>query len=71
MVLIAASLCQSAHLYIWDEPLNFVEIHSRIQIKNLIRSFQLTMPFPVVGGHAYHFAVNSFAFMERMCYTLK
>ena len=45
MVLIAASLCQSAHLYIWDEPLNFVEIHSRIQIKNLIRSFQLTMPF--------------------------
>ena len=32
-VLIAVSLSQSAHLYIWDEPLNFVDVFSRIQVE--------------------------------------
>ena len=41
--LIAASLCQQAHLYIWDEPLNFIDIDSRIQIEDLLRRFQPTM----------------------------
>ena len=27
-VLLAASLCQPAHLYVWDEPLNFVDLHT-------------------------------------------
>ena len=31
-VLLAASLCQPAHLYVWDEPLNFVDLHTRLQI---------------------------------------
>lgn len=44
-VLIAASLCERAHLYIWDEPLNFVDVYSRMQIEELIRSFQPTMIF--------------------------
>ncbi len=35
-VALAKSLCEKAHLYIWDEPLNFVDILSRIQIENLI-----------------------------------
>lgn len=43
--LIAASLCQQAHLYIWDEPLNFIDIDSRIQIEDLLRRFQPTMLF--------------------------
>lgn len=44
-VLIAKSLCQRAHLYIWDEPLNYVDILSRIQIENLIKQYQPTMLF--------------------------
>lgn len=44
-VLIARSLCQKAHLYIWDEPLNYVDILSRIQIENLIKQYQPTMIF--------------------------
>lgn len=44
-VLIAKSLCESAHLYIWDEPLNFVDMNSRIQIENLLLDFQPTMIF--------------------------
>lgn len=43
--LIAKSLCQQAHLYIWDEPLNYIDIHSRIQIENLLKEFQPTMIF--------------------------
>lgn len=44
-VLIAKSLCQKAHLYVWDEPLNFIDIFSRIQIENLLEEFQPTMIF--------------------------
>lgn len=44
-VLIAASLCEQAHLYIWDEPLNFIDIFSRMQIEDLIIQFAPTMIF--------------------------
>ena len=44
-VLIAASLCEKAHLYIWDEPLNFIDIFSRMQIENLIEAYCPTMIF--------------------------
>lgn len=43
--LIAGSLCESAHLYIWDEPLNYIDVYSRIQIENLISEFRPTMIF--------------------------
>ncbi len=42
-VLIAASLLKSAHLYIWDEPLNYIDVFSRMQIENLILAYQPTM----------------------------
>ena len=42
-VLIARSLCEQAHLYIWDEPLNFIDVYSRMQIEALILKFQPTM----------------------------
>lgn len=42
-VLIAKSLCEQAHVYIWDEPLNFVDLYSRLQIEQLIREFSPTM----------------------------
>ena len=35
-VLIAASLCQRAQLYLWDEPLNYIDIDSRLQIEELL-----------------------------------
>ncbi len=42
-VLIARSLCEQAHLYVWDEPLNFIDVYSRLQIEGLILKFQPTM----------------------------
>ena len=35
-VLIAKSLCEKAHLLIWDEPLNYIDVISRMQIENLL-----------------------------------
>lgn len=42
-VLIAASLITPAHLYIWDEPLNYIDVFSRMQIEKLILEFKPTM----------------------------
>lgn len=42
-VLIAASLMTPAHLYIWDEPLNYIDVFSRMQIEELLLTFQPTM----------------------------
>ncbi len=44
-VLLAGSLCQQAHLYVWDEPLNFIDLFSRMQIEDLILQFQPTLLF--------------------------
>jgi len=44
-VLIAKSLCEQAHLYIWDEPLNYIDIFSRMQIEELIKEFAPTLLF--------------------------
>ena len=44
-VLLAGSLCQQAHLYLWDEPLNYIDVYSRMQIEQLIREFSSTMLF--------------------------
>ena len=43
--LIAKSLSEEAHLYIWDEPMNFIDVLSRIQIEELISAYQPTMIF--------------------------
>lgn len=42
-VLLAKSLCEQAHLYIWDEPLNFIDLFSRTQIEELIQTYRPTM----------------------------
>lgn len=42
-VVIAASLLKPAHLYIWDEPLNYIDVFSRMQLENLILKYQPTM----------------------------
>ena len=43
--LLAASLCRSAHLYVWDEPLNFVDLFSRIQMEELLLEYRPTLLF--------------------------
>lgn len=42
-VLLARSLSQSAHLYIWDEPLNYIDVFSRMQLEELLRDFPATL----------------------------
>ncbi|MDL2217093.1 ABC-F type ribosomal protection protein [Christensenellaceae bacterium OttesenSCG-928-M15] len=44
-VLIARSLSEQAHLYLWDEPLNYIDVLSRIQIETLIMAHEPTMVF--------------------------
>ena len=44
-VLIAKSLCEKSHLLIWDEPLNYVDIISRMQIENLLIKYMPTILF--------------------------
>lgn len=44
-VLIAKSLCEEANVYIWDEPLNYIDIFSRMQIEELILEYNPTMIF--------------------------
>lgn len=44
-VLIAKSLCEKAHLFIWDEPLNFIDVISRMQIEELLLEYAPTMLF--------------------------
>jgi lincosamide and streptogramin A transport system ATP-binding/permease protein len=44
-VLLAKSLAESAHIYLWDEPLNFVDVFSRIQLEELILKNCPTMIF--------------------------
>lgn len=42
-VLLAKSLCEQAHIYIWDEPLNYIDIFSRMQLEDLIVKCKPTM----------------------------
>ena len=42
-VLLAASLSEKANLYVWDEPLNYIDIYTRRQLEKLITEYQPTM----------------------------
>lgn len=44
-VMLARSLCEQAHLYIWDEPLNYVDVISRMQIEELLTQYRPTLLF--------------------------
>ncbi|WP_127587386.1 Lsa family ABC-F type ribosomal protection protein [Paenibacillus koleovorans] len=44
-VLLAKSLCESVHLHIWDEPLNFIDVISRMQIESLLLEYEPTILF--------------------------
>lgn len=42
-VLLAAGLCTSAHLYVWDEPLNFIDVFTRMQLEQLLSESKAAM----------------------------
>ena len=44
-LLLARSLCQSAHLYLWDEPLNYIDLYARMQVEQLILESRPTLLF--------------------------
>ena len=44
-VLIAKSLSECAHLLVWDEPLNYIDVISRMQIEKLLLEFKPTILF--------------------------
>lgn len=51
-VLIASSLMMPAHVYIWDEPLNYIDVFSRMQIEELLLKYEPTM---IVVDHDIRF----------------
>ena len=44
-MLLEKSLCEQAHLYVWNEPMNYIDIYSGMQIEKLIKEFMPTMIF--------------------------
>lgn len=44
-LLLARSLCEPAHLYVWDEPLNYIDLLSRQQIEELLLESRPTLIF--------------------------
>lgn len=44
-VLLAKSLSEPAHVFLWDEPLNYIDVISRIQLEEMILEYQPTMIF--------------------------
>ena len=44
-VMIARSISEDSEIYIWDEPLNYLDIQSREQIESMILKYEPTMLF--------------------------
>ena len=44
-VMIALSLCEHADLYLWDEPLNYIDVYLRQEIERLVKDNNITMLF--------------------------
>ena len=44
-VLLAKSICEPMHLHIWDEPMNYIDVISRMQIEELLLEYQPTILF--------------------------
>ena len=44
-VMLALSLCEQADVYLWDEPLNYIDVYMRKEIERLIKASDVTMLF--------------------------
>jgi len=42
-ILLAKSICEESHLFIWDEPLNYIDVITRLQIENMVLEYSPTM----------------------------
>ncbi len=42
---LARSLCERAHLYVWDEPLNYLDIQAREQLAQAVKSSNVSILF--------------------------
>ena len=56
-LLLARSLCIPAHLYVWDEPMNYIDVLSRVQLEGLLLEYAPTLLL------VEHDAV----FLQRVC----
>lgn len=54
-VLIAKSICEKANIYIWDEPLNYLDIITRTQIERMLLEYKPTM---IIVEHDEKFLEN-------------
>lgn len=68
-LLIARSLSTQAHLYIWDEPLNFIDVMSRVQIEKLICSCAPTMLFTEHDAQFIERTATEIIRLERTSYN--
>ncbi len=59
-LLLARSLCIPAHLYVWDEPLNYIDVLSRVQLEGLLLEASPTLLL------VEHDAV----FLDRVCTSI-
>lgn len=64
-VLLAASLATRAHLYVWDEPLNFLDIPSREQIETLLLTYAPTMIFVEHDAAFFEKIATQIVYLER------
>ena len=44
-VMLALSLCEQADIFLWDEPLNYIDVYMRKEIERLIKNSDVTMLF--------------------------
>lgn len=44
-VMLALSLCERADIYLWDEPLNYIDVYMRKEIERLVKNSDVTMLF--------------------------
>ena len=44
-VMLALSLCEQADVYLWDEPLNYIDVYMRKEIERLVKESDVTMLF--------------------------
>lgn len=64
-VMLARSLSEQAHLYIWDEPLNYIDIVSRTQIEELLKNSEATMIFVEHDSHFCDTVATKQIFMDN------
>ena len=64
-VLLAASLAAQAHLYVWDEPLNYLDIPSREQMEALLLQYAPTLVFVEHDAAFFEKIATQIVYLER------